>query len=35
VKTYICGEEPDRKFVIENLDKLVVKATNESAATAC
>ncbi len=30
VPTYICSEEPDCKFVIENLDKLVVKAANES-----
>jgi uncharacterized circularly permuted ATP-grasp superfamily protein len=30
VKTFICGEEPDRKYVLENLHQLVVKATNES-----
>jgi uncharacterized circularly permuted ATP-grasp superfamily protein len=30
VPTYICQREPDRKFVLENLDKLVVKNTNES-----
>src|SRR5687768_5639893 len=30
VKTYLCAEEQDRKYVLENLDKLVVKATNES-----
>jgi uncharacterized circularly permuted ATP-grasp superfamily protein len=30
VKTYICSEEPDLRYVLENLDKLVVKATNES-----
>jgi uncharacterized circularly permuted ATP-grasp superfamily protein len=30
VKTYICGEESDRKFVLDNLHELVVKATNES-----
>jgi uncharacterized circularly permuted ATP-grasp superfamily protein len=30
VKTYLCAESDDRKFVLENLDKLVVKATNES-----
>jgi uncharacterized circularly permuted ATP-grasp superfamily protein len=30
VKTHICAEEQDRKYVLENLDKLVVKATNES-----
>ncbi len=30
VKTYLCAEHDDRKFVLENLDKLVVKATNES-----
>lgn len=30
VPTYICREERDRKYVMENLDKLVVKAANES-----
>jgi uncharacterized circularly permuted ATP-grasp superfamily protein len=30
VKTYICAREEPRKYVLENLDKLVVKATNES-----
>jgi len=30
VKTYICARDDDRKFVLENLDKLVVKSTNES-----
>jgi uncharacterized circularly permuted ATP-grasp superfamily protein len=30
VPTYICNHEQDRKFVLENLDKLVVKTTNES-----
>jgi uncharacterized circularly permuted ATP-grasp superfamily protein len=30
VKTYICAEEPDRKYVLENLHRLVVKSTNES-----
>ena len=30
VPTYICAREQDRKFVLENLDKLVVKSTNES-----
>lgn len=30
VPTYICAREGDRKYVLENLDKLVVKATNES-----
>ena len=30
VPTYICARESDRKYVLENLDKLVVKATNES-----
>jgi uncharacterized circularly permuted ATP-grasp superfamily protein len=30
VPTYICDRDNDRKFVLENLDKLVVKATNES-----
>ncbi len=30
VPTYICARDADRKFVLENLDKLVVKSTNES-----
>ncbi len=30
VPTYICAREKDRKYVLENLDKLVVKSTNES-----
>ncbi|HEX8342553.1 MAG TPA: circularly permuted type 2 ATP-grasp protein [Tepidisphaeraceae bacterium] len=30
VPTYVCARESDRAFVLENLDKLVVKATNES-----
>jgi uncharacterized circularly permuted ATP-grasp superfamily protein len=30
VPTYICARDNDRKFVLENLDKLVVKSTNES-----
>jgi uncharacterized circularly permuted ATP-grasp superfamily protein len=30
VKTFLCSEEQDRKYVLDNLDKLVVKATNES-----
>lgn len=30
VPTYICAEEKDRQYVLENLDKLVVKAVNES-----
>lgn len=30
VPTYLCGEEKDRSYVLSNLDKLVVKATNES-----
>ncbi|MBC8107680.1 MAG: circularly permuted type 2 ATP-grasp protein, partial [Anaerolineae bacterium] len=30
VPTYLCAREDDRKFVLENLDKLVVKATNQS-----
>jgi uncharacterized circularly permuted ATP-grasp superfamily protein len=30
VPTYICSEEPELKYVLENLDKLVVKAANES-----
>ena len=30
VPTYICARDEDRKFTLANLDKLVVKATNES-----
>ncbi|HEV7298174.1 MAG TPA: circularly permuted type 2 ATP-grasp protein [Tepidisphaeraceae bacterium] len=30
VPTYICARDQDRKYVLDNLDKLVVKATNES-----
>ena len=30
VPTYLCWDEPDLKYVLENLDKLVVKAANES-----
>jgi uncharacterized circularly permuted ATP-grasp superfamily protein len=30
VPTYICAEEKDLNYVLENLDKLVVKAANES-----
>ena len=30
VPTYICARPDDKKFVLENLDKLVVKSTNES-----
>jgi uncharacterized circularly permuted ATP-grasp superfamily protein len=30
VPTYVCWEEADRKYVLDNLDKLVVKAANES-----
>jgi uncharacterized circularly permuted ATP-grasp superfamily protein len=30
VPTYICAKDDDRKFVLENLHKLVVKSTNES-----
>ncbi len=30
VPTYVCAEEKDRKYVLEHLDQLVVKATNES-----
>jgi uncharacterized circularly permuted ATP-grasp superfamily protein len=30
VPTYICAREADRTYVLENLDKLVVKSTNES-----
>jgi len=30
VPTYLASEEADRKYMLENLDKLVVKAANES-----
>ncbi len=30
VPTYVCADEKERKHVLANLDKLVVKATNES-----
>ncbi|MEZ5567035.1 MAG: circularly permuted type 2 ATP-grasp protein [Halioglobus sp.] len=30
VKTYLCMHEPDREYVLKNLDKLVVKPANES-----
>ena len=30
VPTYICADEKERKYVLANLDRLVVKATNES-----
>lgn len=30
VKTYLCMNEKDRNYVLENLDKLVVKPANES-----
>lgn len=30
VETYLASEEADRKYILENLDKLVVKAANES-----
>jgi len=30
VKTYLCWEESDRKYVLEHLDDLVVKAAGES-----
>lgn len=30
VETYLCSEEDQRKYVVENLDKLVVKAVGES-----
>ena len=30
VKTYLCMNEPDRNYVLANLDKLVVKPANES-----
>ncbi|MHA8050163.1 circularly permuted type 2 ATP-grasp protein [Aquirufa sp. ROCK-SH2] len=30
VETYICGEEKDRNYVLENIEKLVVKEANEA-----
>ena len=30
VKTYICGEEEDMKYVLENIENLVVKEANEA-----
>ena len=30
VPTYLANEEADKKFILENLDRLVVKAANES-----
>ncbi len=30
VPTYVCYDEKERKYVLANLDKLVVKAANES-----
>ena len=30
VPTYVCAEQKERAYVLENLDKLVVKAANES-----
>ncbi|MFT4033864.1 MAG: circularly permuted type 2 ATP-grasp protein [Siphonobacter sp.] len=30
VQTYICGEEDDRKYVLENIENLVVKEANEA-----
>lgn len=30
VETYICGEEDDCKYVLENIEKLVVKEANEA-----
>jgi uncharacterized circularly permuted ATP-grasp superfamily protein len=30
VPTYVCARDDDRKYVLENLDKLVVKAANEA-----
>lgn len=30
VPTYICGEEDDRKYVLANIEKLVVKEANEA-----
>jgi uncharacterized circularly permuted ATP-grasp superfamily protein len=30
VDTYLASEEPDKKYILENLDKLVVKSANEA-----
>ena len=30
VPTYVCLDEEERKYVLKNLDKLVVKAANEA-----
>jgi uncharacterized circularly permuted ATP-grasp superfamily protein len=30
VETYVCADDKQRKYVIENIEKLVVKAANES-----
>jgi uncharacterized circularly permuted ATP-grasp superfamily protein len=30
VRTFICADDQDRKYVLEHLDELVVKSTNES-----
>lgn len=30
VPTYLCADEKDKKYVLENIDQLVVKAANES-----
>jgi uncharacterized circularly permuted ATP-grasp superfamily protein len=30
VETYICGEDDDCKYVLENIEKLVVKEANEA-----
>lgn len=30
VQTYICGEDADMQYVLENIDKLVVKEANEA-----
>ncbi len=34
VPTYVCSDPEQCKYVLENLDKLVVKPTNESGGTA-
>ncbi|PHN03835.1 circularly permuted type 2 ATP-grasp protein [Flavilitoribacter nigricans] len=30
VRTYLCGEDADRKYVLENIEELVVKEANEA-----
>jgi len=30
VRTYVCDREDDRRYVVENIDKLVVKSVNEA-----